>query len=170
MRLGHGAAQPGRGGELVDHVGAIDERRNPVLQQEAVIGVLPAQGDDGRGDSHVAQRETFLDQRDAQPIRAPLQERLSRDGRAVAVSVRLDHRHHPAARRRSPRLPQVVHQRVRVDARLGRPDPQIVGPARRFAVREDGWLGHLGCLRNRLYPSPPARQWKFRLAFRAALL
>ena len=133
-----------RRGELIEHVRPVDQRREPVLQQQSVIRVLPAQNENRRGDAQVAQREPLLDQRHAQPVGARLEERLGRDGGAVAVAIRLHDAHHPAAGRGPARLAEVVAQRVCVDARLGGPDAQIEGPTGGIAKGGGGGLGHLG--------------------------
>src|SRR3954469_17833272 len=132
MRVGPPPARPCGGGEPFDHVGAVDERSQAVVQEQAVVRVLAAQAKDGRRDADVAEREAFLDQRDAEPLRSCGEERAGRDGGAVAVSVRLHHRADAGARGGAACLLQIVLHRLCVDARLSGTYAQIERPA--------GWL------------------------------
>ena len=143
MRLGDHAPRARRRAKSVDHLRPVDERRQPLLQEQPVIRVLPAEHEDRRGDADVSQRQPFLDQRDSEPFRAGLEERLRRNCGAMPVRVRLHHRHHTAAGRRAACFAQVVRQRVAVDARLGRADAQIEGTAGGIAQGHGSGFGHV---------------------------
>ena len=149
MGVGGDATRPRGRGERFDHVRPVDERRDPVLQEEAVIRVLPAKGEDRCGDPDVAQREAFLDERDPEPLRSRGEERAGGDGGAMTVSVRLHHRADAGAGRGAAGFLEVVLQSVCVDARFGRTDAQIERAPGRLVDGREGHFSGRSCCQGR---------------------
>ncbi len=111
----------------------VDDRREPVRDHRGAASRRRlGQDQDRRVDPRLAQRDAFLDQRDAEPGRAGF-ERGARDRhRAVAVPVGLHHREHLRRGRDRDQRGDVVAHRAEVDLHPGRPRYRslIVAPGR----------------------------------------